>query len=66
VFYVSVVDPAVSTARLLSALRHQYFLAIESSATPGWYQLDVHTKKKGLVVRARRAYSSVSGSNGAQ
>ena len=58
VVYVSAFDPAASMGALLATMRHQYFLAIESSAAPGWYPLEVTTRKKGLTVRARRAYVS--------
>jgi VWFA-related protein len=57
VFHVSAPDAEVTTGALLAALRHQYFLAIESSAAPGTYALQVATTRKGLHVRARRAYS---------
>jgi VWFA-related protein len=57
-FHVSAFDPAAAMDRLLAAMRHQYFLAIESSSAPGWYPLEVRTKRKGLTVRARRAYLS--------
>jgi Ca-activated chloride channel family protein len=58
VFYVSAFDSAAAVDRLLMTLRHQYFLAIESSVAPGWYPLEVRTKRQGLTVRARRAYSA--------
>ena len=58
VFYVSAFNPAAATEQLLATLRHQYFLAIESSSAPGWYALQVTTKKKGLTVRARQSYSA--------
>jgi Ca-activated chloride channel family protein len=45
-----------SVAALMAELRQQYFLAIESAATSGWYRLDVRTKRKGLTVRARSGY----------
>jgi Ca-activated chloride channel homolog len=41
---------------LMTELRQQYFLAIESAATSGWYRLDVRTRRKGLTVRARSGY----------
>jgi VWFA-related protein len=66
VFYVSALDPVATTNQLLSAIRHQYLLAIESSAAPGWYALDVRTTKKGLTVRARRAYMSQAVCDGAR
>jgi Ca-activated chloride channel family protein len=56
-FYVSAPEQTTLVAReLLSAMRHQYFLAIESSATRGWYQLEVKTTRHGLTVRARTGY----------
>jgi VWFA-related protein len=41
---------------LMSELRHQYFLAIESASTTGWRQLDVRTRRQNLTVRARSGY----------
>ena len=40
----------------MAELRQQYFLAIESSATAGWYRLDVSTKRRDLNVRTRSGY----------
>jgi Ca-activated chloride channel family protein len=57
-FHVSADDSSPTADALLSALRHQYFLAIESSSAPGFYNLQVLTSRKGLQVRARRAYST--------
>jgi Ca-activated chloride channel family protein len=55
--YVNAPEQAsVVTKELLAILRQQYFLAIESSAAPGWYALEVKTKRQGLTVRARRGY----------
>jgi VWFA-related protein len=50
--------PAI--ASLMAELRQQYFLAIESSSTSGWYRLDVRTRRKGLMVRARSGYFAAS------
>jgi VWFA-related protein len=47
---------AAVSSQLISTLRQQYFLAIESSISPGWYALEVKTKRRGLTVRARRGY----------
>jgi Ca-activated chloride channel family protein len=58
VFYVSAFDSAVASDRLMLTLRHQYFLAIESSSAPGSHSLQVKMKRQGLTVRARRAYSA--------
>jgi Ca-activated chloride channel family protein len=49
---------AVMTGQLLAGMRQQYFLAIESSTAPGWYGLEVRTKRQGLTVRARSGYFS--------
>jgi hypothetical protein len=43
-------------SRLLAAMRQQYVLAIESSSTPGWYALEVRTRREGLTVQARSGY----------
>ena len=58
VFYVSGFEASTTAEALLTAIRHQYVLAIEGSSAPGQYALEVKTKRKGLHVRARRAYSS--------
>jgi VWFA-related protein len=47
--------PAVSR-ELISAMRQQYLLAIESATAPGWRELEVRTRRPGLIVRARRGY----------
>jgi Ca-activated chloride channel family protein len=47
---------AAVTDALLAAMRLQYFLAIESSTAAGWYRLEVRTKRKNLMVRARAGY----------
>ena len=44
------------TKELLAAMRQQYFLAIEASTAPGWYRLEVRTKRSGLTVRTRSGY----------
>ena len=44
------------SGELIATLRQQYFLAIESATTKGWYPLEVKTKRRNLTVRARRGY----------
>jgi len=56
VFYVSSLEQSETTAALVTAMRHQYFLAIESAAAAGQYALEVKMKRKGLNVRARTGY----------
>jgi Ca-activated chloride channel family protein len=60
VFYVSGFEASTTAATLLAAVRHQYVLAIEATSAQGRYALEVKTKRKGLHVRARRAYWSDS------
>ena len=46
----------VIAQELVRMMRHQYLLAIESSQSQGWYQLEVRTKRRGLTVRSRTGY----------
>jgi VWFA-related protein len=60
-FMVSAPTHASQAARdLISELRHQYLLAFEASREPGWYELDVRTRRRELTVRARSGYFSQS------
>jgi VWFA-related protein len=45
---------------LITELRHQYLIAFESAKEPGWYELDVRTRRRELTVRARSGYFSQS------
>jgi hypothetical protein len=54
-------DTGGAVAALLAELRQQYFLAIESATTSGWYRLDVKTRRRGLTVRARTGYFATPG-----
>jgi len=45
---------------LITELRHQYLIAFESAKEPGWYELDVRTRRRELTVRARSGYYSQS------
>jgi VWFA-related protein len=54
-------DTASTTAainQLVEELRHQYVLAFEASPEHGWRNVQVRTRKKGLVVRTRGWYLS--------
>jgi Ca-activated chloride channel family protein len=42
--------------QIVDELRHQYLIAIESGAEPGWHRLVVKARNKDLVVRARSGY----------
>lgn len=64
--YVSVSDQTNAATRdLLATMRQQYFLAIESASAPGWYALEVKTKRRGLSVKSRRGYFADSVASGA-
>ena len=54
------------SSQLISTLRQQYFLAIESATAPGWYALEVKTKRRGLTVRSRRGYFAEAPSEGVE
>jgi Ca-activated chloride channel family protein len=43
---------------LVDELRHQYLITFEPGERPGWHPLEIRTRKKNLVVRARNGYMS--------
>jgi Ca-activated chloride channel family protein len=49
-------ETSVATRELVTELRQQYVLAIESATVPGWYRLEVKTRRPNLSVRARSGY----------
>jgi Ca-activated chloride channel homolog len=60
-FMVSAPAHASQAARdMITELRHQYLLAFEAAREPGWYDLDVRTRRRELTVRARSGYFSQS------
>lgn len=60
-FMVSTPAHASQAARdLITELRHQYLIAFEAAREPGWYDLDVRTRRRELTVRARSGYFSQS------
>ncbi len=57
VFTVSApAQASVAARQIVEELRHQYVLAFEASATPGWRSLEVRARSRDLVVRARAGY----------
>lgn len=48
---------SVAARQILGELRHQYLLAFEASALPGWRPLEVRARDGDLVVRARSGYT---------
>lgn len=56
-FVVSAPAAASSAAReLLEEMRHQYLLAFEPARESGWRPLEIRTRDKGLIIRARSGY----------
>ena len=49
---------SVAARQIVDELRHQYVLAFSASATRGWRPLDVKTKDRDLIVRARSGYTA--------
>jgi Ca-activated chloride channel family protein len=47
---------SIAARQLVDELRHQYFIAFESSGKPGWHPLVVRARDKDLTVRARNGY----------
>jgi hypothetical protein len=43
---------------LFAELRHQYLITFEPGERAGWHPLEIRTRKKNLVVRARSGYSA--------
>jgi Ca-activated chloride channel homolog len=52
----SIVERSMAARQIVDELRHQYLIAFESSAEPGWHPLDVRMRNKELTVRARSGY----------
>jgi Ca-activated chloride channel family protein len=52
----SIVQRSHVARQIVDELRHQYLIAFESSATPGWHPLVVRARDKDLTVRARSGY----------
>jgi Ca-activated chloride channel family protein len=47
---------SLAARQIVDELRHQYLIAFESSAVPGWHPLVVRARDKELTVRARSGY----------
>jgi VWFA-related protein len=53
------VGPSVTSQaarQIVTELRHQYLFAFEPSTRPGWHPIELRTRDKDLVVRARSGY----------
>jgi VWFA-related protein len=51
-------EAAVRAFQILTELRHQYLIAIDSSADGDWRPIDVRVRDRRLTVRARSGYFS--------
>jgi Ca-activated chloride channel homolog len=47
---------SLAARQIVTELRHQYLLAFEPSTQPGWHPIQLRTRDKDLVVRARSGY----------
>jgi VWFA-related protein len=45
------------TRELITELRHQYVIAFAPDPRPGWHGIEIRTRVKNLVVRARSGYT---------
>ena len=56
-FVASVPEQTSEAARLIvDELRHQYLLVFEPANRPGWHPLEVRTRGRQLMVKARSGY----------
>jgi Ca-activated chloride channel homolog len=53
---------SLAARQIIGELRHQYLIAFEPSSQPGWHPIDLRTRDKDLVVRARSGYVVRTGS----
>jgi VWFA-related protein len=52
---------SVAARRIVADLRHQYLIAFEASAVPGWHPLEIRTRDRDHSVRARSGYTRARG-----
>lgn len=62
-FFVSSAPAQTSMAvrQIVDELRHQYLIAFEPATRPGWHALEVRTRSRHMVVRARTGYMAGQG-----
>jgi Ca-activated chloride channel homolog len=53
---------SIAARQIVSEMRHQYMLAFEASSRSGWRSLEVKSKDREHVVRARSGYTAGGGS----
>jgi Ca-activated chloride channel homolog len=55
---------SAAARQIVTELRQQYLIAFEPSEAPGWHPLELRTKQKDLVVRARTGYMAGANQTG--
>ncbi|MGH9386814.1 MAG: VWA domain-containing protein [Vicinamibacterales bacterium] len=61
-FYTSTAASASTAARaVIDELRHLYLIAFEPGVEAGWHPLEIRTKQRDMVVRARGGYVAGGG-----
>jgi len=53
---INPVSTSAATQQIVSELRQQYLIAFPPGLKPGWHAIDVRTRQKNLIVRARSGY----------
>lgn len=53
---------SLAARAIIAELRHQYLLAFAAARRPGWYPVEVKTRRTNLTVRARSGYVARGGS----
>lgn len=47
---------SLAAQQIVSELRHEYLIVFQPDSRPGWHPIDIRTRQKDLVVRARSGY----------
>jgi VWFA-related protein len=55
---ISPAHASIAARQIVGEMRHQYMLAFEASARPGWRPLEVKARDREFVVRARSGYTA--------
>jgi VWFA-related protein len=58
---ISPAHASIAARQIVGEMRHQYMLAFEASARPGWRPLEVKARDRDFVVRARSGYTAGGG-----
>jgi Ca-activated chloride channel homolog len=47
---------SLAAQQIVSELRHEYLIVFQPDSRPGWHPIEIRTRQKDLVVRARSGY----------